>query len=62
MRLLHNVPNFRLGLAEMLGKICIALHSKSGKEIERFRNIREDRCSDKRGTREKKKRTKNDED
>lgn len=38
MRLLHNVPNFRLGLAEMLGKMCMALHSKSregDREIEK---------------------------
>ena len=46
------------GLQRCLDKCAWLCIQKAGKERERLRNGREDRCSDKRGAREKKKRTK----
>lgn len=57
MKLLHNVPGFRLGFAEILGQMGITLHLKS-----REKDGKVEERTDKRGTMGGKKEQKNHED
>lgn len=57
MKLLHNVPGFRLGFAEILGQMGITLHLKS-----REKDGKMEERTDKRGTMGGKKEQKNHED
>lgn len=57
MKLLHNVPGFRLGFAEILGQMGITLHLKS-----REKDGKVEERTDKRGTMGEKKEQKNHED